>query len=209
MRKETRSCTQRNLAYSIQISPGGKKTSTNLFDTTMGSYDGAESCELVGSFLLHQIAEKHGKNFGLYRDDGLGVVKATPREIEMIKKDLCSIFNHHGLKITIEANKKAVDFLDVTLNLSTAKYQPYNKPNNVPLYVHNKSNHPPKILQNIPLAINKRLCEISSDEDSFQSAAPLYQEALSKSGYQPQLKFQPPTSQNKTNSRCRKRNITW
>ena len=127
----------------------------------------------------------------------------------MIKKDLCSIFNHHGLKITIEANKKAVDFLDVTLNLSTAKYQPYNKPNNVPLYVHNKSNHPPKILQNIPLAINKRLCEILSDEDSFQSAAPLYQEALSKSGYQHQLKFQPPTSQNKTNSRSRKRNITW
>ena len=52
----------------------------------MGSYDGAESCELVGSFLLHQITEKHGKNFGLYRDDGLGVVKATPRVIEMIKK---------------------------------------------------------------------------------------------------------------------------
>ena len=127
----------------------------------------------------------------------------------MIKKDPCSIFNHHGLKITIEANKKAVDFLDVTLNLSTAKYQPYNKPNNVPLYVHNKSNHPPKILQNIPLAINKRLCKISSDEDSFRSAAPLYQEALSKSGYQHQLKFQPPTSQNKTNSRSRKRNITW
>ena len=42
------------------------------------------------------------------RDDGLGVVKATPRVIEMIKKDLCSILNHHGLKITIEANKKAV-----------------------------------------------------------------------------------------------------
>ena len=163
----------------------GKKTSANLFHITMGSYDGAESCELVGSFLLHQIAEKHGKNFGLYRNDGLGVVKATPGEIEMIKKDLCSIFNHYGLKITIDANKKVVDFLDVTLNLSTAKYQPYNKPiNNVPLYVHNKSNHPPKMLENIPLAINKRLCEISSNEDSFQSAAPLYQEALSKSGYQ-------------------------
>jgi hypothetical protein len=51
----------------------GKKTSANLFDVTMGSYDGAESCELVGSFLLHQITQKHGENFGIYRDDGLGV----------------------------------------------------------------------------------------------------------------------------------------
>ena len=81
------------------------------------------------------------KNFGLHRDDGLGVVKATPRETEMIKKDLCSIFDKHGLKITIEANEKVVDFLDVTLNLSTAKYQPFTKPNNVSLHVHNKSNH--------------------------------------------------------------------
>ena len=133
----------------------------------MGSYDGAETCELVGSFLLHQITHKHGENFGLYRDDGLGDLKATPREIEITKKDLCSIFKNHGLKITIEANKKIVDFLDVTLNLSTQKYQPFTKPKNIPLYVHNKSNHPLKIIENIPAATNKRLSEISSDEDSF------------------------------------------
>jgi hypothetical protein len=52
-----------------------------LFDVTMGSFDGAESCELVGSYLLHLITTKHGNNFGLYRDDGLGVIKATAREI--------------------------------------------------------------------------------------------------------------------------------
>ena len=167
----------------------------------MGSYDGAESRELVGPFLLHQISEKHGKNFGPYRDDGLGVAKATPRETEMIKKDLCSIFNKRGLKITIEANKRVVDFLDVTLNLSTAKYQPFIKPNNVPLYVHDKSNHPPKILESIPPAINRRLSEISSDVESFQRVAPLYQEALSKSGYQHELKFQ--VSQ-VNNCNCRK-----
>ena len=32
-----------------------KKTSSNLFDITMGSYDGAESCELVGAYLLYLI----------------------------------------------------------------------------------------------------------------------------------------------------------
>ena len=133
------------------------KSSSNHFDITMGSFDGAESCELVGSFLLYHISMKYGKTFGLYRDDGLGAVKATAREIEPITKDLCAIFNEYGLKITIEANKKIVNFLDVILNLTTGKYQPYSKPNNIPLYVHSKSNHPPSILRNIPASINKRL----------------------------------------------------
>jgi hypothetical protein len=35
----------------------------------------------------------------LYRDDGLGIIKATPRQIELIKKDLCALFNNHGLKL--------------------------------------------------------------------------------------------------------------
>jgi hypothetical protein len=48
---------------------------------------------------------------------------------------------------------------------------PYTKPNNVPQYVHNKSNHPPTILKNIPESIKKRLSEISSDEESFKKAA--------------------------------------
>jgi hypothetical protein len=46
----------------------GKRTSSSLFDVTKGSFDGAESCELVGSYLPHLITTKHGNNFGLYRD---------------------------------------------------------------------------------------------------------------------------------------------
>ena len=121
---------------------------------TMGSYDGAESCELVGTFLLHKIKEKHGNNFGLYRDDGLGITNATPRQVELIKKDLCTIFSEHGLKITIETNKKILNFLDVTLNLPNGAYIPYTKPNNISLYIHKKSNHPPQIIKNIPKSIN-------------------------------------------------------
>ncbi|OOZ57026.1 hypothetical protein, partial [Solemya velum gill symbiont] len=163
--------------------PWGKKTSSNLFDVTMGSFDGAETCELVGSFLLHRIEEKHGNGFGLYRDDGLGITKASPRQAERMKKDLCTIFENHGLRITIEANKKIVDYLDVTLDLNSGKYGPYTKPNNTPLYVHSRSNHPPNIIKNIPEAINKRLTEISYDEETFQKAIPIYQDALDRSGY--------------------------
>ena len=176
----------------------------------MGSYDGAESCELVGSFLLHLITQKYGKNFGLYRDDGLGIIKGSPRLVELTKKHLCEIFNDHGLKITIEANKKCVDFLDVTLNLTTGKHMPYTKPNNTPLYIHTKSNHPPVIIKNIPESINKRLSDISSDKESFDRAAIPYQRALEHSGYNYKLKFQPSTSPSNTSQKQkRQRNITW
>ena len=102
----------------------------------MGSFDGAETCELVGSYLLNQLPEGLRKQIGLYRDDGLGAFQQTPKEIEGIKKDICKVFRNNGLKITIEANKKIVNFLDVTLNLDKGSYEPYTKPNNTPIYVH-------------------------------------------------------------------------
>ena len=49
-----------------------KKNDNDMFDVTMGSFDGAEVCELIGLFLLNNLSEKYGKNnVGLYRDDGL------------------------------------------------------------------------------------------------------------------------------------------
>ena len=83
----------------------GKKASSNLFDVTMGSYDGAESCELVGAFLLHKIKEKYGNNFGLYRDDGLGITSAPPRQVELIKENLCSIFSEQASKLQLKQTK--------------------------------------------------------------------------------------------------------
>ena len=47
-----------------------------LFDVKMGAYDGAEVCELVGTFLFEKSCEKYDKNsIGLYRDEGLSVFK--------------------------------------------------------------------------------------------------------------------------------------
>ena len=178
----------------------------------MGSYDGAESCELVGAYLLHKIKEKFGStcDFGLYRDDGLRISKASPRQTELIKKDLFSIFSKYGLKITVEANKKTVNFLDVTLNLSSGKYKAYTKPGNIPLYVNRKSNHPVRIIENIPKSTNKRLSEISIDEYSFNQAAPVYQKALDDSGYNHHLTFTLNLTQSlNSTKRYRHRNIIW
>ena len=105
-----------------------KKSSKTQFDVTMGSYDGAETCELVGSYLLSKLSPQHRKKLGLYRDDGLGAFDETPRKIEIIKKLICRTFADHNLKLTIEANKKCVHFLDVTLDMRTGTFKPYTSP---------------------------------------------------------------------------------
>lgn len=183
-----------------------KKTSNSLFDVTMGSFDGAETCELVGSYLLSKLTTEYGNDIGLYRDDGLAAFNKTPREIENIKKHICKTFSDHSLSITIEANKKCVNYLDITLDLKSASYKPYMKPGNVPQYVNRQSNHPPSILRNIPEAINRRLSNISSDKQSFDSAIPPYQEALQKSGYNYPLKYNPQPPKPK---RPRRRSVIW
>ena len=43
-------------------------------DVTMGSFDGAETCELVGCYPI-VCTEKYGQNIGIYRDDGLAAFK--------------------------------------------------------------------------------------------------------------------------------------
>ena len=42
----------------------------------MSSYDGVKVCELVDLFILNHQGEKFGKeNIGLYKDDGLAILK--------------------------------------------------------------------------------------------------------------------------------------
>ena len=64
-------------------------------------------------------------------------------------------------------------------------------------------------MKNIPLAVNKRLSEISSNNDIFTEAAKPYQEALIKSGYKHELRFEPSSVDNVRKSRCRNRKVIW
>ena len=197
--------TKKALLYSNE-SPWCKRKNPD-FDVTMGSFDGAETCELIGLYLLSQLQHLN-INVGLYRDDGLAVCRSTPRQIELIKKKICQIFKENNLRITIEANKKTVDFLDVTFDLSSGTYEPFMKANNTPLYVHTDSNHPPSITKNIPEGVNRRLSRISSNKTAFDRAKPAYQDALNKSGYTYELKYEQHKPNSKKN-RTRSRNITW
>ena len=82
------------------------------------------------------------------------------------------------------------------------------KPNNTPMYVNRKSNHPPSIIKNIPAAVNRRLNSISADDGVFKEAIKPYQDALDKSGYEHQLKYDPPSNPTIRNHK-RSRKITW
>ena len=72
----------------------------------MGSFDGAEACELVGLYLLHQLNQKFPTiNFGLYRDDGLGSYNDIPGPSrDKIRKEIIKLFKDNGLTITIDMN---------------------------------------------------------------------------------------------------------
>ena len=58
------------------------------FDVSMGAYDGAEVCDLIGIFMLSILSKHISKNhIGLYRDDGLAILKNTSGpEAEKLKK---------------------------------------------------------------------------------------------------------------------------
>ena len=128
-----------------------KQQNNSLFDVTMGSFDGAEVCELIGLFILNSLAKEYGKDrVGLYRDDGLILLRGTSARLaDKARKDLHQLFDEFQLKITAEITHQSVNFLDITLNLNDESYQPYRKPNNEPLFIDSHSNHPPSIIQSI------------------------------------------------------------
>ena len=185
------------------------KKGDSSFDVAQGSYDGAETCELVGLFVLDELSKIRGLDVGLYRDDGLGVTRAPPRQAEIIRKRVVEVCKKFGLSTTSSANSKREEFLDVFFDLENDSFRPYLKPNNVPQYVHKMSNHPPAVLKNIPEGVNKRLSSISSNEEMFETAAPIYREALARSGYDYQLRFNPEAANPPKKKRKRSRKILW
>ena len=96
------------------------KTYNKDFDISMGSYDGAEICELVGIFIQSKLCNLiNKKDFGLYRDDRLGILRNTSGlEANNKRKTITKVFKECELSITCEVNKRILDFLDVRFNLN-------------------------------------------------------------------------------------------
>ena len=152
-------------------------------------------------------------NVGHYRDDGLLLIPGTNgQDADIARRRLFDVFKKIGLKITVEVNHQIVNFLDITLNLN-GKFTAFRKPNNSPLYINSRSNHPPSIIRQVPKSINQRISSLSSDQQSFDACKPVYESALKKSNHDAKLEYSTcnPTTTPTLScmKRKRRRNIIW
>ena len=171
--------TGKSLLY-CKDTPWIKQERNGKFDVTIGNNNGAERYKILGLFLLYSIGEKFSKDdIGLYRDDRLASFKNNNCcQNDKIRLNMIQTSQTHGLKLEIKCNLKKVDYLDITFDLNAGSYSPYRKSNNDARYTNAKSNHSPSILKQIPAAISERISPNVSNKQTFQNAAPYYNNIL-------------------------------
>ena len=175
--------------------------------TTMGAWDGAECCDLVGLFLLSKLAHLP-INVGAYRDDVLAASSLTPFQLEKVKQQVIEVFQEYDLKVKAVANTRVANFLDITLDLNNKVHRPYMKPGTQLEYVHVNSNHPRHVTKHAVAETSKRLSNLSSNEAIFEAAKGPYEEALRRAGHKEKLKYQP-TARPAQARRRRRRTKIW
>ena len=145
--------------------PQGKKTSTDLIFMLPWAALTAQSRELVGAYLQHRIEEKHGYQLWLVQRRRPWY---NPGNQSKLRKISATALASMTLKSRLKPTKKVVNFLDVRLFTSPMLNTGHNKRDNIRLYVNKKSNHPPRVIDNIPQSIDKRLSENLYGEESFK-----------------------------------------
>ena len=162
---------------------------TTNFDITMGSFHGAEVCELVGLYLLQKLIRDKvftKEQVGLYRDDGLAAVQVSRGKLQKydnIRKRVHALVQKEGLTVEVEKAKRGIDYLDVSLDLVNRVYTPYTKPGDNLIYVDTRSNHPPSVFRAVPKGVAHRIATNSSSYEVFENAKAPFMEALRRSNY--------------------------
>ena len=176
------------------------KKENSDFDVPIGSFDGAEICEITGLYILDKLISSDigltKENTGLYRDDGLVATPMTPRQAENMFKKIHAVFKSEDLTVKIEGLAKSIEYLDVKMHLDTGEYEPFRKEDTLPKYVNKDSNHPPAIIRNLPAMIEKRVSGLSSSQTMFDRHASFYNRALRESGYRYEIKYTAQPNQN-------------
>ena len=98
------------------------------------------------------------------------------------------------------------DFLDVSFHLQSKSYKPFRKPEDTPLYINVRSNHPICIKKKMPRMISEHISSTSSGPNEFNEAAQVYSTALKSSGYKENIGYRKIKAKRKNS---RKRNIQW
>lgn len=126
---------------------------TNLITRRVHAFDGAEVCELVGLFKLYELEKQLVNSVGFYKDNGLAVMRSymTSYMTSYMRSYMRSysgsagFYKYNGLAVmrSYSGSKadrirkdlkdlpsvRAVNVLDITLNMDTGSYQPYRKAN--------------------------------------------------------------------------------
>ena len=113
------------------------------------------------------------------------------------------IFAKEKLKIVVAPVAHKTDFLDVEMNLTTREFKPYRKPNDQPVYINAKSNHPKAIIKQLPKMIEQRISQLSSTEKIFENEKGFYEKALHNSGHTYKMQYVP-NKMKKNRNRSRK-----
>ena len=132
--------------------------------------------DLVGLYILDRLQKTYmSSQIGLYRDDGLAIIKyKNNQDFENIKKQTIEIFKNIGSSITIDIRMTRCNFLDNTLDLANSCYMPYRKKNFSTIYINFNSNHPTITRRNLPKVVEKRLSRLSTDPQIFDNAKHSY-----------------------------------
>ena len=103
----------------------------------MGSYYGAELCELVGFYIMQKYHQILLKRIWVYTGRLTCDIKEyKQKKTDRMKKDIIKTFQSISFSIEIDTNLKYLDFLDVTFNLQTSSYYTYKKPNDSLMYIN-------------------------------------------------------------------------
>ena len=135
------------------------KKDNPLFDVTMGSYNGAEVCELVGLYILDRIRlECPDIKLGLYRDDGLGITNnLSGQDTENLRNKLFQIFESQW-------NAKKTFLMSPLTWFQKGSGHTEGQT----MIIHQNSNHPTTIMMQLPEMIPSHISDTSFDESEFK-----------------------------------------
>ena len=138
--------------------------------------------------MLSKLFEKD--SIGLYRDYSLSIFRNyNGHQNDKARKDLIKLFKKYQLNLHVKCNLRILDYLDISFDLNTGIYKPFNKPNDKILYINASSNHPPSVLKQIPKSVSTRITAISCNEDIFRKSAPFYDSMLQDCGFNENIKY--------------------
>ena len=76
----------------------------------------------------------------------------------------------------MEPITQVTDYLDIKFNLLKHVHEPFRKPNDQPICLNVKSDHPNHIIKHIPIIMEQRISNLLSTEDIFATHKIPYEE---------------------------------